>query len=102
MILGWVGVSDPDVEQFRALFREKGLWIVFLATVTPLSIKVASIGAGAFGIPLLPFAATILVGRGLRFGVVTLAARYFGSGAERYVERRYGKTLDELAGDRER
>jgi membrane protein YqaA with SNARE-associated domain len=97
VILGWLGVSEADFVQRRASFTDKGLWIVFLGTVTPLSIKLVSIGAGAFGLPIVPFVVTIFAGRGLRFGVITVAVRYFGGGVERYVERRYGTTLDDLA-----
>ena len=97
VILSWLGVSDAELVQHRASFAEKGMWIVFLSTVTPLSIKLVSIGAGAFGLPLVPFIGTVVAGRGLRFGVITVAVRYFGDRVERYVERRYGSTLDDLA-----
>ena len=97
LVLGWVGVSTPEVEAFRATFKDRGLWLVLLSTVTPLSGKLVAIGAGAFGIPVLPFLATSVLGRGFRFGVVAAVVRYFGDRVERYIERRYGKTLDELA-----
>ena len=99
-LLGWLGVSGPEVEQFRSAFKEKGLWLVLLSTVTPLSSKLVAIGAGAFGVPLIPFAATIAAGRGVRYAVVAAVVRYFGDHAERYIERRYGKTLDEIASER--
>jgi membrane protein YqaA with SNARE-associated domain len=99
VVLGWVGVSTPEVETFRTLFKEKGLWLVLLSTVTPLSGKLVAIAAGAFGIPVLPFVATSVIGRGFRFGVVAAVVRYFGDRVERYIERRYGKTLDELSRD---
>jgi membrane protein YqaA with SNARE-associated domain len=97
LILGWIGASAPEVEQRRALFKEKGLWIVLLSTMTPLSVKLVAIAAGAFGIPVVPFLLTILLGRGIRFAVVASVVRYVGDRAERYVERRYGRTLDDLA-----
>ena len=96
-ILGWLGVATPEVEQFRALFSEKGLWLVLLSTLTPLPAKLVAIAAGAFGIPVLPFVATIVLGRGVRFGVVAAVVRYFGDRVERYIERRYGRTLEELS-----
>jgi len=99
-ILGWLGVAKPEVETFRAMFQQKGLWLVLLSTVTPLSSKLVSIAAGAFGVPLLPFLATITVGRGVRYGVVAAVVRYFGDRVERYIERRYGRTLDEIARER--
>jgi membrane protein YqaA with SNARE-associated domain len=99
-VLDWLGVAGPEVEQFRAAFKEKGLWLVLVSTVTPLSGKLVSIAAGAFGIPVLPFVATMVIGRGFRYGVVAALVRYFGDRVERYIEKRYGKTLDEIARDR--
>ncbi|MFN2565776.1 MAG: YqaA family protein [Gemmatimonadaceae bacterium] len=99
-VLGWVGVTGPEIEHVRSMFKEKGLWLVLLGTVTPLSIKVVSIAAGAFGVPMLPFVAVIIAGRGLRFGAVAAVVRYFGDRTERYIEKRYGRTLDEIARER--
>jgi membrane protein YqaA with SNARE-associated domain len=96
-LLGWLGVSAPEVEQVRGMFREKGLWLVLLSTVTPLSGKLVAIAAGAFGLPVVPFLAMIAAGRGVRYGVIAAVVRYFGDRAARYVVRRYGKTLDEIA-----
>jgi hypothetical protein len=45
----------------------------------------------------VPFLAATVIGRGFRYGVVAAVVRYFGDRVERYIERRYGKTLDELA-----
>jgi membrane protein YqaA with SNARE-associated domain len=97
-ILGWAGITTSDVQQFRVTFGEKGLVLVLLSTITPLSGKLVAIAAGAFAVPIVPFVATIAAGRALRFGVVAGVVRYFGDRVERYIERRYGKTLDELAG----
>jgi membrane protein YqaA with SNARE-associated domain len=99
-IIDWRGVSGPELEQFRSRFKEMGLWLVLLSTVTPLSAKLVALGAGAFGVPVLPFVATIALGRGVRYAVVAAVVRYFGDRVERYIERRYGKTLDEIARER--
>jgi membrane protein YqaA with SNARE-associated domain len=96
-LLGWLGIATPEIENVRAMFKVKGLWLVLLSTFTPLSGKLVAIAAGAFGIPVLPFVATIVVGRGVRYGVVAAVVRYFGDRVERYIERRYGKTLDDIA-----
>jgi membrane protein YqaA with SNARE-associated domain len=98
--LGWLGVAGPEIVQFRTMFKEKGLWLVLLSTVTPLSGKLVAIAAGAFGIPVLPFLAITLIGRGIRYGVVAAVVRYFGDRVERYIERRYGRTLDDIARER--
>jgi membrane protein YqaA with SNARE-associated domain len=99
-MLGWLGVAAPEIERARIMVKEKGLWLVLLSTLTPLSGKLVAIGAGAFGIPVLPFLATIVGGRGVRYGVIAGAVRYFGDRVERYIERRYGKTLDDIARER--
>jgi membrane protein YqaA with SNARE-associated domain len=96
-LLAWLGVGAPEIEQVRMMVKEKGLWLVLLSTLTPLSSKLVAIAAGAFGIPLLPFLATVIAGRGFRYGIIAAVVRYFGDRAERYVERRYGRTLDEIA-----
>jgi membrane protein YqaA with SNARE-associated domain len=98
-LLGWLGVTGPEIEQFRALFKVQGLWLVLLSTVTPLSGKLVAIAAGAFGVPVLPFLATIVIGRAVRYGTVAAVVRYFGDRVERYIEKRYGKTLDEIASE---
>jgi membrane protein YqaA with SNARE-associated domain len=99
-ILDWLDVSAREMENARAMFKQKGLWIVLLSTVTPLSTKLVSIGAGAFGIPVLPFVATIAAGRAVRYATVAFVVRYFGDHVERYVVRRYGRTLDDIARER--
>jgi membrane protein YqaA with SNARE-associated domain len=99
-LLGLLGVTGPEIEHVRAMFKDKGLWLVLLSTVTPLSGKLVAIAAGAFGIPVLPFLATMVGGRGVRYGVIAAVVRYFGDRAERYVERRYGKSLDDIARER--
>jgi membrane protein YqaA with SNARE-associated domain len=99
-LLGWLGVGAPEIEHIRTMFKEKGLWLVLLSTVTPLSGKIVSIAAGAFGIPMLPFLAAMFVGRGVRYGVIAAVVRYFGDRADRYIVRRYGKTLDDIARER--
>ena len=96
-VLGWAGITTSEVQQFRVTFAEKGLVLVLLSTITPLSGKLVAIAAGAFGVPIVPFVATIAAGRALRFGVVAGVVRYFGDRVERYIERRYGKSLDEIA-----
>jgi membrane protein YqaA with SNARE-associated domain len=99
-LLGWLGVAGSEIGQFRAMFKEKGFWLVLLSTVTPLSGKLVSIAAGAFGIPVLPFIATMVIGRGFRYGVIAAVVRYFGDRVERYIEKRYGRTLDDIANER--
>jgi membrane protein YqaA with SNARE-associated domain len=96
-LLTLVGVTAEDLEKVRGMFRERGWVIVLLSTVTPLSGKLVSVVGGSFGIPFHQFAIIMGVGRAVRFFTVAAVCRLAGDRVERWVERRYGKTLHELA-----
>lgn len=53
------------------LFERWGFWIVFVAGFSPLPYKLFTIGAGAFGLGLIPFIIASLVGRASRFYLVS-------------------------------
>lgn len=96
----WVlGLFDAhgNIDVWRARFQGHGWWVVFISTVTPVSSKLVSVAAGAFGVPLWEFAAAMFVGRLLRFMTVAFVVQRFGRGIDRWIARRYGTTLDELA-----
>jgi len=97
-LLALIGVSEPELVGARKLFAQKGWMLVLISTFTPISSKVVSITAGAFGVPLPVFALTMFVGRAARFAATAALLRYAGAGVERWIERRYGATLAELAG----
>ena len=71
-LLGAIGVGADDIARSRALFATHGWMLVVLSTITPGSLKLTSMAAGAFGVPLSHFAAAIVVGRGVRFFVGAL------------------------------
>lgn len=71
-LLGLFGVGANDLARTRALFETHGWMVVLLGTVMPGPLKLASMAAGAFGVPLFHFAAAILVGRSVRFLVGAL------------------------------
>jgi membrane protein YqaA with SNARE-associated domain len=95
--LGWVlgavlGVGIEQVlemlphviaapEKFAAVqdgFVTFGIVLVFIGAFTPLPYKVIAVSAGIAGFALVPFLATSLVGRGLRFAIVAGIARHHG------------------------
>jgi membrane protein YqaA with SNARE-associated domain len=96
-LLTWLGVSTADLDNARAMFRDRGWVVVMISTVTPLSGKLVAIGAGTFGVPFHQFVIVMGLGRAFRFFVVAGVCRYAGDRVERWVERRYGRTLHELA-----
>lgn len=96
-MLGLVGLDARDVAAMRGRMQDHAWWVLLLATLTPLSLKLTVIAAGAAGVPAHEVALAVLAGRTVRFLAVALVVRYAGDRVERWVERRYGKTLDELA-----
>jgi len=69
-------------EKSQTLFKEYGFWAIFVAGFSPIPYKVFTIGAGAFGIALIPFVLASVVGRGLRFFMVAGLMKWGGAPME--------------------
>lgn len=54
----------------EAWFAEWGIWVIFIASFTPIPYKVFTVTAGMLSMVFLPFVLVSLVGRGLRFFLV--------------------------------
>ena len=90
---GWIDRIDSQVATLRALAQQspwKLFGLLVLAGFTPIPLKFFTWAAGIVGVPLLPFLASMLVGRGKRVYLVALAIRVGGERAEaalrRYIE----------------
>lgn len=72
-------------------FQVYGFWVVLLAGFSPIPYKIFTIAAGGLALPVLPFLAASLVGRGSRFYLVAALTAWGGPRMEpwirRYVER---------------
>ena len=68
-------------EQAVSAFDTWGFWYILLAGFTPIPYKIFTISAGAVGMPLIPFVAGSLVGRGGRFFLVAALIRLLGDEA---------------------
>ena len=51
----------------------KAFWLLVLAGFTPIPLKIFTWASGIVGVPMLPFLASMLVGRGKRVYLVALA-----------------------------
>ncbi|WP_445401116.1 YqaA family protein [Zobellella sp. An-6] len=51
-------------------FSEWGVWVIFIASFTPIPYKVFTVTAGLLQMAFLPFVMISIVGRGLRFFLV--------------------------------
>lgn len=93
---GWI---EPLIERWGyrdafeaavASFDQYGFWYILLAGFTPIPYKVFTISAGVVGMPLVPFIAGSLAGRGGRFflvaGLIRLGGEAFAQRLRRYVD----------------
>lgn len=83
-MLSAFGLGEARLAASEATFARHGWLLVFLSTISPLSTKLTCIAAGAFGLPIEQFFPALLVGRAMRFVVLTLLLRYAG---ERLLKR---------------
>ena len=91
--LGWIDKIDEQVAYLRDIAEQspwKAFWILVLAGFTPIPLKIFTWASGIVGVPMFPFMASMLVGRGKRVYLVALAIRLGGARAEaalnRYIE----------------
>jgi len=88
--LGWRDAIDGQVEQLRISVAEspwRAFWLLVLAGFTPIPLKIFTWASGVVGVPLLPFMASMVVGRGKRVYLVALAIRLGGPRAEAALRR---------------
>lgn len=91
--LGWIGKIDAQVMELQRIAEQspwQAFWILVLAGFTPIPLKIFTWASGIVGVPMLPFLASMLVGRGKRVYLVAAAIRLGGPRAEaalhRYIE----------------
>ena len=88
--LGWIDRIDAQVRYLREVSEQspwQAFWILVLAGFTPIPLKIFTWAAGIVGVPMLPFLASMLVGRGKRVFLVAAAIRLGGERAERALHR---------------
>ncbi|TWI01068.1 membrane protein YqaA with SNARE-associated domain [Luteimonas cucumeris] len=88
--LGWIDKIDAQVTYLREVSVQspwKAFWILVLAGFAPIPLKFFTWAAGIVGVPLLPFMASMLVGRGKRVYLVAGAIRLGGERAEKALHR---------------
>lgn len=91
--LGWMARIDAQVTELREIAANspwQAFWLLVLAGFTPIPLKIFTWASGIVGVPLLPFLASMLIGRGKRVYLIALAIRLGGERAEaalrRYIE----------------
>jgi membrane protein YqaA with SNARE-associated domain len=92
-MIGWIDRIDAQVTQLREIAANspwKAFWLLVVAGFTPIPLKIFTWASGIVGVPLLPFLASMAIGRGKRVYLIALAIRIGGVRAEaalrRYIE----------------
>lgn len=88
--LGWSAKIDAQVSHLRQVVAEspwRAFWLLVLAGFTPIPLKIFTWASGIVGVPLIPFLASMLVGRGKRVYLVAGAIRLGGARAEAALHR---------------
>lgn len=60
-------------------FKIYGVWAVIIAGFTPIPYKLFTIGAGAVHMPFLPFVLGSIIGRSMRFFLVSMLFYFYGA-----------------------
>ncbi|MGI9350154.1 MAG: YqaA family protein [Rhizobiaceae bacterium] len=88
-ILKFYGKAD-SFDRVSEWYNTWGGWGVLFAAVTPFPYKVLTIFSGATGLNLLVFAVVSVIGRGLRFFLVSALLYKFGEPVREFIEKRLG------------
>ena len=88
-ILAFYGKEDA-FGKISNWYNIYGGWGVLLAAVTPFPYKVITIFSGATGLNLIVFTLVSVIGRGLRFFIVSGLLYKFGEPIRLFIEKRLG------------
>lgn len=81
--LGW---WDKFLE-VKEVAAAHGFWLLLIGGFTPIPFKILTLASGAVGMPLLPFFAGAVIGRGKRVFLVAALLRWGGERAEAWIHK---------------
>lgn len=88
--LGWIDRIDEQVTYLRGVAAQspwKAFWILVLAGFAPIPLKIFTWASGIVGVPLVPFMASMFIGRGKRVYLLAGAIRLGGPRAAAALHR---------------
>ena len=94
-IIPWI--RHDSFNAVKIAFEDHGILIIFLGAFTPLPFKIISVTSGIFHINIIIFFVMSLVGRGLRFFLVSLIVKNFGDKGI-YLLRNHTFIISSLSG----
>jgi membrane protein YqaA with SNARE-associated domain len=89
---GWVGVTDEGLATAQAMLTDYGWLLVIGSAFSPLSTKLITASAGAFGMPYVVFIGSYAAARCVRVFGFAWAIRKFGAKA---VREAFGLRVDD-------
>ena len=72
------GINMESFNDVEIAFNNHGDLIIFLGAFTPLPFKIISVTSGVFKVNILLFFIMSLIGRGLRFFIISFVVKTFG------------------------
>lgn len=87
--LGWAAdtVGAGRMEAVGHQYRAGAFWVLATSGFTPIPYMVYTIAGGAYGVPLLPFVAGALAGRGVKYLLLGFLVRALGPYLRRALDR---------------
>ena len=76
--VGWGSVGAERLEAIGSRYRAGAFWVLATSGFTPVPYVVYTVAGGVYGVPLLPFVAGAVVGRGLKYFLLGVLTRALG------------------------
>lgn len=78
---------EHKLDAAKQWFVDKGVWVIFIASFSPIPYKVFTITAGMMSMALLPFVIASFIGRGMRFFLVAGLMKLGGEKMEHQLKK---------------
>jgi membrane protein YqaA with SNARE-associated domain len=91
-LLAMLGLTDEFALRAQDI-RDNSFLTLFLIGLSPIPLQIGTLGAGVVGVDPLTFLLAMLLSRGLRFGLMAVAAMILGISAADYFARYRGRLV---------
>lgn len=81
------GFTEAMFTKVCSYYEQYNFWIVFIAAFTPIPYKVITVTAGVMTISLAPFIIASVIGRSLRFYLVSALLWKFGAPMKAFIDK---------------
>ena len=83
-LIAWYGLTE-EVNHLGQIFKDHVFLTIFIASLSPLPYKVFTLSAGLFSVNLISFILASIVGRSIRFFVVSYVSNRYGVQAKKVI-----------------